>query len=177
MEQSPDLPDLVEETESMRRQGRLHEALEVVERFLRKSPDHPRALLLRSRVLYELGRTAQAVEGLNNLGRVIGLEPLQSLVAAIERLGVSGHSSSAPAFAFATESMARLLAQQGYFLEALEVYRRLFEAGPENSEWRDEVARLKTTVEQEGSRGATRERVAQELEACDLWLKQRQRGS
>jgi tetratricopeptide (TPR) repeat protein len=171
MERSPDLPDLVEETESMRRQGRLHEALEVVERFLRKSPDHPRALLLRSRVLYELGRTAQAIEGLNNLGRVIGLEPLQTLAAAIERLGVSEPPSSAPAFA--TESMARLLAQQGYFLEALEVYRRLFEAAPEKSEWRDEVALLKTTVEQEGSRGATRERMAQELEACDLWLKQR----
>jgi Flp pilus assembly protein TadD len=159
----------------MRRQGRLHEALEVVERFLRKSPDHPRALLLRSRVLYALGRTAQAVEGLNDLGRVVGNEPLQSLVAAIQRVGVSEQSSSAPAFA--TESMARLLTQQGYFLEALEVYRRLSEAAPEKSEVYDEAARLKRTVEQEGSRGATRERVAQELEACDHWLKQRQRGS
>jgi len=170
------LPDLVDETESMRRQGRLHEALEVVERFLRKSPDHhPRALLLRSRIHYELGRKVQAVQGLHDLGRTVGNEQVQSIVAAIERLGDSGKSSSDPAFV--TVSMAGLLAQQGYFLEALEVYRRLLEAAPERSDWDEETARLKRIVEQEGSRGATRERVAQELEACDLWLKQRQRGS
>jgi tetratricopeptide (TPR) repeat protein len=174
MAQSFNLPDLVEETESMRRQGRLLEALEVVERFLRKNPDQPRALLLKSRVLYELGRRSQAVEGLQVLQRILGDETLQSLLGAIERLGSSTQPSSAPAFV--TESMARLLTQQGYFLEALEVYRRLLEAGPENIDWHDEIARLKTRVEQEGSRGATHETVAQELAACDLWLKQCQRG-
>jgi tetratricopeptide (TPR) repeat protein len=178
MAQSFSLPDLMEETESMRRQGRRHEALEVVERFLRKNQDHPRALLLKSRVLYELGRLSQAVEVLYTLQRIrrnTGDETLQSLLGAIEQLGGRGQPSIAPAFV--TESMARLLTQQGYILEALEVYRRLLEAGPEKKDWHDEIARLKTMVEQEGSRGATQERVAQELEVCDLWLKQRQRGS
>jgi len=169
------LPDLADEAESMRREGRLHEALEVVERFLRKSPDHQRALLLRSRVLYELGRMAQVVEELRALQRMVGDEPLQSIVEAIERLADNVKSTSAPAFV--TESMAGLFTQQGYFLEALEVYRELLEAAPEKSDLCDEIVRLKTIVEQEGSRGATRERVARELEACDHWLRQRQQGS
>jgi tetratricopeptide (TPR) repeat protein len=159
----------------MRRQGRLPEALEVAERFLRKNPDHPRALLLRSRVLYQLGRKAQALASLHDLGRVIGDNRVQPLVAAFERLGGDPQSSSAPAFV--TESMAKLLTQQGYFLEAVEVYRRLVDTEPEKQDWRDEIARLKMSVEKEGSRGATAERAARELEACELWLKQRQRGS
>jgi tetratricopeptide (TPR) repeat protein len=175
MAQSAKSPDLVEEAESMRGQGRLPEALEVAERFLRKNPDHPRALLLRSRVLYQLGRKAQALQSLHDLGRVIGDDRVQPIVSAFEGLGGGAQSLSAPAFV--TESMARLLTQQGYLLEALEIYRRLIETGPEQQDWHDEIARLKMIVEQEGSRGATAERAARELEACELWLKQRQRGS
>jgi len=159
----------------MRRQRRLHEALEVVERFLRRNPDHPRALLLRSRVLYELDRTAQAVDALHTLQRIIGDEMPQSILAAMERLADAIQPTTAPSFV--TVSMASLFTQQGYLLEALEVYRRLLETAPDQEDWHAEIARLKTKVQQEGSRGATRERVARELEACEPWLKQRQRGS
>jgi tetratricopeptide (TPR) repeat protein len=165
----------MKEIEAMRRDGRLHEALTSVERVLKEKPNHTRALLVRSRLFYEMGGMTQAVKGLRDLGRVIGDDRVQSIIRAIERLGDSVKSSSTPAFV--TESMGRLLTQQGYFLEALEIYRRLSEAEPEKTELRDEVERLKTIVEQESSRGATRERVAREIEACDLWLRQHPRGS
>jgi len=78
---------------------------------------------------------------------------------------------------FVTESMARLSVQQGYLLEAIEIYRQLFETAPNRSEILDEVARLKVTVEREGSREADAERVRRELEACDRWLAEHPRGA
>ena len=164
----------VEEIESARRDGRLHQALAAVERVLKEKPNHTRALLVRSRLFYDMGSMTQALESLNDLGRIVGDNRAQSIIRAIERLDDRIKLSSTPTFV--TESMGRLLTQQGYFLEALEVYRRLSEAEPEKSELCDEVGRLKTIVEQEGSRGATRERVAREIEACDLWLRQHSRG-
>ena len=165
----------MKQIEAMRRDGRLHEALTSVERVLKEKPNHTRALLVRSRLYYGMGGMTQAVGGLRDLGRVIGDDRVQSIVRAIERLDDSVKSSSMPTFV--TESMGRLLTQQGYFLEALEIYRRLSEAEPEKTELRDEVERLRTMVEQESSRGATSETVAREIEACDLWLKQHPRGS
>ena len=167
-------PNEVEEIETTRRDGCLHQALAAVERLLEEKPNHARALLVRSRLFYDMGSMTQAVESLNDLGRVIGDDRAQSIIRAIERLDDRIKSSSTPTFV--TESMARLLTQQGYFLEALEVYRRLSEAEPEKGELCDEVGRLKTIVEQEGSLGATRERVSREIEACDLWLRQHSRG-
>lgn len=166
--------DAVDAIEAMRSAGRLQEALTVLERFLTAKPGQPRALLVRSRIFYDLGNMNQAVEALRDLSRRIGNDRAQSILGAIERLRDSGKPSSDPAFA--TESMARLLAQQGYFLEAQEIYRGLYEASPEKIELASEVARLKTIVEREGSRGATRETMARELEVCDLWLKRHSRG-
>ena len=169
------MPGFVDRAETMRREGHIHEALETLGQFLKERPNHPRALLLRSRLLYELGSVPQAVEGLRDLGRIVTDRELRSIVAALEQLRDGGKLWQAPAFA--TESMARLLAQQGYLLEALELYRQLFQAAPERSELCDEITRLKASVEREGSREATKERVARELEAWERWLQQHQRGS
>jgi tetratricopeptide (TPR) repeat protein len=160
----------IDEIDALRRAGRLQEALALVEDFLKEKPNHSWALLVRSRIFYDLGSMTQAVEGLRDLGRIVDPSRFKSLIGAIERLRDSGKSANAPAFV--TESMARLLAQQGYFLESLEVYRRLCEAEPGNDALRNEAERLKSIAEQEGSRDATRERVARELEAYELWLKQ-----
>ncbi|HEY2986872.1 MAG TPA: hypothetical protein VGL11_04045 [Candidatus Binatia bacterium] len=153
----------------------MHEALESVEEFLNAESDHSRALLLKSRLLYETGSVAEAIDSLRALGRIIVGAELESIIAALERLR-GGEPSRQPQ-AFATESMARLLTEQGYFLEALEVYRQLFDAAPERGEIYDEISRLKAIVDQEGSRGATSERVAHELEAWNEWLRTRSRGA
>jgi tetratricopeptide (TPR) repeat protein len=175
MAQNSDAAALLDQAEAMRREGRVHEALESVEGFLNAKPDHSRALLLKSRLLYETGSVAEAIDGLRTLGRHVDGEELQSIIEALEQFRGSGQSRQTQAFA--TESMARLLAEQGYFLEALEVYRQLFHAAPERGGVYDEIGRLKTIVEQEGSRGATSERVAHELEAWNEWLRAHSRGA
>ena len=173
--QSSDLSEVVNRAEAMRQEGRIQEALETVEQFLEERPDHPRALLLRSRLLYELGDKAQAEEALHDLALIVGERELQPLAAALERLQHEEKSRRAPAFA--TESMAKLLAQQGYFLEALEVYRQLFQSASNTIELWDEIVRLKATVEEQGSRDATKERVGRELESWERWLRENRRGS
>ena len=167
--------DPVDEAEGMRREGRIQEALESVEKFLQERPDHPRGLLLRSRLLYELGKHPQALEGLREAAEIMGEDrELHSIVAALEQLGDGAKLWRVPAFA--TESMAGLLAQQGYFLEAMEIYRQLFQAAEERSDLWDEIARLRACAEREGSRGATLERVAREVEAWERWFKEHRRG-
>jgi hypothetical protein len=67
--------------------------------------------------------------------------------------------------------------QQGYYLEALEVYRQLFEASANRPGLRDEIVRIMEIVEREGSRDADAERVRHELEIAARWLDQHAKGS
>ncbi|HKA31829.1 MAG TPA: hypothetical protein VKH64_01350, partial [Candidatus Binatia bacterium] len=76
-----------------------------------------------------------------------------------------------------TESMARLLMQQGYYLEAIEVYRRVFEGATNRPGLRDEIVRIMEIVEREGSREADAERVRHELDVSARWLEQHPKGS
>ena len=165
---------LVDRAEEMRREGGLQDALESVEQFLEPTPNHSRALLLRSRLLYELGRGVESLFALRELEEVLGEhEELQLLLETLEQICKRRNASIAPAFA--TESMARLLAQQSYFLEAMEIYRRLYLAAPERRDLRDELVRLSGRLEQDGSRGAAPDKVARELEAWNRWFKEQQR--
>jgi tetratricopeptide (TPR) repeat protein len=170
-----DTAKMVDRAEVLRREARIQEGLEAVEQVLQETPYHPRAVLLRSRLLYERGSLPQAVEAVRHLERAVGERELRPLVAALERLNDQTSSPRSPAFA--TESMAKLLTQQGYFLEALEVYRQLFEGAPNKSELWDEIVRLKTAVAEEGSREATKERVERELDTWERWLRDHQRGT
>lgn len=169
------LSESVDRAEAMRRQGRVQEAMESVGRFLRERPNNPRALLLRSRLLYQLGKPTQALEALYEVERIIGKDgELQSVVGALE--GLRAREKPPTASAFATESMARLLDQQGYFLEAMEIYRQRLQAAPERGELWEEMARLRGRLEREGSREATQERVARGIEAWDRWLREHRSG-
>ncbi len=172
----PRTTEAVDDVEMLRRRGRLKEGLAGVERVLEQAPGHPRALLVKSRLLYEQGSAAQALEALRLLERVRDRRELEPLAAALGRL----EQESARAPEFATESMAKLLIQQGYFLEALEVYRRLFESAPtpgERSELLQEIGRVQAMAERDGSRGAARERVERELGICARWLAERRGGA
>lgn len=168
--------EAVDDAEAMRRRGRFPEGLAAVERALEKTPGHPRALLLRSRLLYEMGSVAQAAEALRAVERVWDKRELEPLAAALGRL----EAESARAPEFATESMAKILLQQGYSLEALEVYRRLFDVASsprERGEMLEEIVRIKVRVELDGSRGAAPERVERELALCARWLDEHRGGT
>jgi tetratricopeptide (TPR) repeat protein len=172
---TPDTAEMLDRAEVMRSERRIQECLKTVERVLAETPNHPRALLLRSRLHYESGSLPQAIEGVRRLDGIVGEREMQLLVTLLERLNDERNHPRAPAFA--TESMAKLLTQQGYFLEALEVYRQLLEVAPDKSELWEEIARLKTVVAVEGSREATKERVERELETWERWLRDNRRGS
>jgi tetratricopeptide (TPR) repeat protein len=165
----------VDRAEALRRDGCIQEGLKVVEQTLAETPDHARSLLLKSRLFYEQGDLPQAIEALRRLERTLGGRETRPLVTALERL--KDHRGSPRPAAFATESMAKLLTQQGYLLEALEVYRQLFEGAPNPNEIRDEILRLKTLAAKEGSREAAKERVDCELETWQSWLEDHPKGT
>ena len=160
---------LLDDADALRRRGRLSDALEAVERVLAVAPEHRRALLLKSRLFYQNGTLGRALDVARALDPMVDGEAAE-LIAALVRLDQAAHRP-AP---FATESMARLLAQQGYYLEAIEVYRQLFADRPG---LRDEIVRIMEIVEREGSRDADAERVRHELEIAARWLDQHAKGS
>lgn len=164
--------ELVDTAESLRRRGRVDDALEAVEQVLAAAPEHRRALLLKSRLLYQSGALGRALDVARAVEPMLGGEAAE-LTAALVRLDQSERRPPAP---FATESMARLLTQQGYFLEAIEVYKQLYEASA-NPAVRDEIVRLTGLVEREGSRDASEELVRHGLEVSAQWLERHPKGS
>ena len=163
---------LLEDADALRRRGRLSDALETVERVLAVVPEHRRALLLKSRLLYQNGAIERALDVARALDSLVGGEAAE-LIAALVRLDRAAHRP-AP---FATESMARLLMQQGYYLEAIEVYRQLFEGSANQPGMRDEIVHTMEIVEREGSRDADAERVRHELNVSARWLEEHPKGS
>ena len=147
--------------------------MDAVERVLADDPADPRALLLKSRLFYQSGSLRQALDELRALEAILGHAELAELKLALERLDEDSRRPPA----FATESMARLLVQQGYLLEALEVYRELCRTAVDPDELRDEIVRLAAVVEREGSRDADGERIRSELEICQDWLAEHPRGA
>lgn len=176
MKSSPAVSALLDRAEGLRLAGKIGEGLRLVEGLVRQNPEHPRALLLQSRLLFERGSLSQALEVLRALGSVpTRQEELRSLRKGLDDLARLEAAGFDPAFA--TESMARLLVQQGYLLEGMGIYRRLFLASEGEKRLWEEMLRLRERVEREGSREAPKERVAKELAAWDRWLDKRRRGS
>src|ERR1041384_315112 len=159
---------LLDDADALRRRGRLSDALEAVERVLAVAPEHRRALLLKSRLFYQNGTLGRALDVGRALDPMVDGEAAE-LIAALVRLDQAAHRP-AP---FATESMARLLAQQGDYLEAIEGYRQLFADRPGVGAG---VRRIMEIVEREGSRDADAERVRHELEIAARWLDQHAKG-
>lgn len=167
---------LLDRSDGMRRAGRIREALEVTERCLQHSPARPRALLLRARLLFEQGRCVHALEALQALGAVPGREKsIESIRQGLKQLIQLRDARLDPAFT--TESMARLLGEQGYLLEAMEIYRRLFLDSEGEKKFWEEMLLLRQRLEQEGSREVPKESLAQKLAAWDRWMQRRQRGN
>ena len=166
------IADVLDTAERLRRRGEVAAALSAVDEVLREMPA-ARALLLKSRLLYQSGNLRGALDALREVESFRGTREFTELRLKLEELE-DAQRRRAP---FVTESMARLSVQQGYLLEAIEIYRQLFETAPNRSEILDEVARLKVTVEREGSRDAAAERVRRELDGCDRWLAEHPRGA
>ena len=162
---STELADLAE---SLRQQGRYTEAWKVIERCLEQSPRHPRAILLRSRLLFQEGKPLQALES------VLGEDDaFKTIATSLEKLCRERDAQTDPAFV--TESMAGLFVQQDYLLEALGIYRQLFLAsGGEKQLW-EKILFLRERLAREGSRDAPTGRVKQELELLDRWIQGQQK--
>ncbi len=167
---------LADLAESLRQEGRLNEAMETVERSLQENSNHVRSLLLRARILYQQGQILQALEGLRPLQSLLGEgRELKTIVNGLEQLSQKRISQTDPAFV--TEPMARLLIQQGYLLQAIEIYRQLFLASEEKKVLWREILLLRERMEREGSREIRKERLSQEIEALDRWIEKHERGS
>jgi tetratricopeptide (TPR) repeat protein len=166
------IAEVLDTAERLRRRGELTAAMSTVEEILRET-SAPRALLLKSRLRYQSGNLRAALDALREVESFRGTREFAELRLKLEQLE-DDQRRRAP---FVTESMARLSVQQGYLLEAMEIYRQLFESAPNRSEILDEVTRLKVTVEREGSRDADAERVRRELEINERWLAEHPRGS
>jgi tetratricopeptide (TPR) repeat protein len=168
--------DLSDLAESLRREGRLSEALEAVERCLQENQSHPRALLLRGRILYQANRYAQALETLGSLEGVLGSdEELENIMSGMNELLKAPSSKMNPAFI--TETMAELYIRQGYLWEATEIYRQLYLGSKrEDRLWR-RILDLRDRLQREKSRDSQEERDAQRLEALNLWIENERRGS
>lgn len=175
---------------SLFQEGRLQDALESVEHCLRENPKHPRTLLLLGRIHYQQGRYDQALEALHSLEPILGRDRghrpgfdgelsrrLQTIITALEQLREMRQAQMDPAFF--TETMAELQAEQGYLLEALDIYRRHFlsSRGEERQRLRERILLLRNRLEREGSREVPKERVIQELGALDQWIQKREGGS
>lgn len=166
---------LVDRAESLRKEGRLLEALEVVEHSLQKSPGHPRGLLLHCRILYLAGRYAQALHVLDSLEGKLGKgEGLKKITEGLERLWQKPNPEIDPAFI--TETMADLHIRQGYLWEAMEIYRQLYLSSEGKEPLWQKILGLRDRLGQEESRKAKEERAAERWEALNRWIKNQQRG-
>lgn len=167
---------LLDQAEELRRAGKTHEGLELVERSLQQWPNHPLALLLRSRLLFDRGEFAEALETLRPLSSLpVWAQEVRGLQKGLERLVELKAAELDPAFA--TESMARLLTQQGYLSEAMDIYCRLLRASPGEARFWEEMLRIRERLEREGSREKSRESLDRELAAWDRWMRKHERGS
>ncbi|OGP22566.1 MAG: hypothetical protein A2038_07060 [Deltaproteobacteria bacterium GWA2_57_13] len=167
---------LLDRAEGLRRAGKIGDGLELIEGLVRENPDHPRALLLWTRLLFERGSFSQALEALKALSFVPACQgELRLLRKGLEHLAQLEAAEPDPAFA--TESMARLLVQQGYLLEAMEIYRRLFLTSAGEGRFWEEMRRIRDRLEGGGSRDKSREGLDGELAAWDRWMQKRKRGS
>lgn len=162
--------------ESLRQGGRFAAAIETVERSLQENCNHARSLLLRARILYQQGQILQALQSLRPLQSLLGKDrELATIVASLEQLSQKRISQTDPVFV--TEAMARLLVQQGYLLQATEIYRQLFLIPEENKELWREILLLRDRLEREGSREIPKERILHEIEGLDRWIEKHKRGS
>lgn len=168
------LPELADLAEKLRQEGKHAEALKTVECCLEQNPNHPRAILLLGRLLYQGGEPLRALAALRPLDFILGLdEALKTIAASLEQLWRERNSQTDPAFV--TETMAGLLVEQGYLLEALEIYRQLLLAsGGEKRLW-ERILSLRERLGQGGSRDAQKEKVIQALEVLDRWIQTQQR--
>jgi tetratricopeptide (TPR) repeat protein len=166
--------ELVDLAESLRQEGRIDEALQAVKRSLEMEPQHPRAVLLLGRLLYQTGNVSQALSELRALGAALGQDRgfrtltrgLEEILEAKRARVEDPHGESF----FTTESMAQLLTRQGYHLEALKVYRDLYLAsGGRPSLWLA-ILEIRDRLEREGSRGTKKEAVAEELADLNRWI-------
>src|SRR5438477_8824964 len=96
--------------ERLRRRGQIGAAIDAIDEVLGQTPAEPRALLLKSRLLYQSGGLRGALDGLRGLESMLGRGELAELRTVLEQLD---YDLRRPA-PFATESMARLAVQQGY---------------------------------------------------------------
>lgn len=160
---------LLDRAEELRREGKTREGMELVERSLGQRPDHSLGLFLRSRLLFEQGSFVEALEALRPLsslavwGREVG-----ALRKALERLIELRETGIDPAFA--TESMAQLLTEQGHLLEALDIYRRLLFGSPGEERIWQEMRRIRERLDREGSRDQSGESLERELAVWDRWM-------
>jgi tetratricopeptide (TPR) repeat protein len=166
--------ELADLAEALRQQGRRDEARNVVARCLERDPRHPRALLLLSRLQYQEGRLLEALQSLRALESVLGRsESLSAIANGLERLR---QVRNAPTHGvFATETMADVLVEQGYLLEAVGIYRQLCETRGGDSNLREKIFRLRERLRQEGSRDAGQEKVAEQLAALERWSERQKR--
>ncbi len=171
---SSGVSELVDLAEGLRQQGKYSEARKSVERCLEQSPGHPRGLLLLSRLHYQEGRLLEALQTLRSLESVLGRqESLGAIADGLEQLRQMRNLPPDPEFA--TWTMAELLVQQGYLLEAIGIYRQLFlSCGGEGQVW-ERILSLRERLRQQGSRDAGAERVARELAGLDGWIETQQR--
>jgi len=166
--------ELADLAEKLRQEGRLHEALEVVGRCLNESPGHPRGLLLQSRILYLAGMYAQSLRVLGSLEQILTRDDgLKRITDGLEELWQEPKPKIDPAFV--TETMAELHIRQGYFWEAMEIYRQLYVASPHRELWQ-KILHLRSRLEKEAQK--TEEGMFDErLEALNRWIENQQRGS
>ncbi len=173
--QSSNPSKLVDRAESLRKEGRLLEALEAVEHCLQRSPGHPRGLLLHCRILYLAGRYAQALHVLDSLEDKLGKgESLKEITEGLERLWQKPNPETDPAFI--TETMADLHIRQGYLWEAMEIYRQLYLASEGKELLWQKILGLRDRLGQEESQKTKEERAAERWEALNRWIKNQQRG-
>lgn len=170
---SSGVSELVDLAEGLRQEGKYSEARKALERCLEQSPGHPRALLLLSRLQYQQGKLLEGLETLRTLESVLGRQESLAVIAdGLEQLRQMRNLPPAPEFA--TQTMAELLVQQGYLLEAIDIYRRLFvSCGGEREVW-EKILSLREQLRREGSRDAGREKVARQLAVLDGWIEGQQ---
>lgn len=164
---------LVDRADDLRREGRLQEALEVVESCLHEYPRHPRATLVHGRILYQGGMFARSLRVLGPLGKTLGENHgLREIIQGLEGLWGGPKPPMDPAFV--TETMAELSLSQGYLWDAIEIYRHLYLASAPEGLWQ-KIIRLRDRLEQEEDK--KKDGGDERLEALNHWIENRQRDS